>query len=159
MSTGETDFGGILSTLAAALGGGGAALMIMRRRLSRDGSEIAKDRAEVNLVATLQSERDAALAAERSALAAHTDDARSIERLTASNEYLTRELARATKDLVRLRGLVARLAPQAAPFMASTFGPESAQGSAQAASGAEPRLWGRRTTDRIGPPPDGATPP
>lgn len=54
----------IAETLVAVLGGFGAlgtGLMLVRRKLSRDGVEVTKDRAEIDIISHLRKQRDDAL--------------------------------------------------------------------------------------------------
>ena len=112
---------------AIGLGGVGA---LMRRRLSRDNTEVAKDRAEAQFVTQLMQERDRAQqqardaqAAASAALADRQDDAAVIGRLRAENEYLIKEIARLDDELQSFKRRVARLYPITRPFAQSDYVP------------------------------------
>lgn len=109
---------GLLQTLAAwgaaaAAGIGTAALL--RRRLSRDRTEVAKDRAETSLVELLLKERDQAIRHWHTATFARQNDSEVIARLTARNEQLERELR-------SIRRLVSRLHPESLRFLSTDPG-------------------------------------
>lgn len=98
------------STIASAIGGAVSAflatVLVLRRRLSRDSTEITKDRAEASLISRLQGERDQAREEARQAREQRTGDAQAIARLTAENEHLRGDVERMTTDIRRLvRGL------------------------------------------------------
>lgn len=84
---------------AGYLGGAVASLVAgvlwLRRRTSRDGVELIKDRTEGRLLQTAIEERDKAMAQARDAWSQRTADAGALGRLNAENEYLKRELAAA----------------------------------------------------------------
>ena len=70
-------------------------LLWLRRRTSRDGLEVIKDRTEGKMLQTAIEERDKAMAQANEAWSQRTTDAGTIARLGAENEYLKRELAAA----------------------------------------------------------------
>jgi len=78
-------------------------LLWLRRRTSRDGLEVIKDRTEGKMLQTAIEERDKAMAQAADAWSQRTDDAATIARLGAENEYLKRELAAAQQQLADIR--------------------------------------------------------
>lgn len=96
---GMSQYDGPISWVISAAGGLLAASFWFRRRMSRDTTEIVKDRAEANLVQTLREERDRAMNEARDAWARRTTDAQRIAGLEAENRYLK-------QDVDRLSGLV-----------------------------------------------------
>ena len=78
----------------AFVGGIGAAWHTMRRTHSRDGVDDAKDKAETGIISRLQHERDEAREEAQRERERRTQDAQTIARLEAENEYLQRELRR-----------------------------------------------------------------
>lgn len=86
----------------AALAGGAA---LVRRRLSRDSTEMVKDRAESDVVARLERMVEAANTQAAGATAQATADrehrianAQMIARLSAENDYLRRDLERVSAE-------------------------------------------------------------
>lgn len=92
-----------LSVALGAIGGALAIFVSFRRRLSRDNTEVAKDRAETNLVQTLREERDKAMADAREAWDRRTKDAQAIAKLTTENEYLKRDMQRLEGEVQELK--------------------------------------------------------
>lgn len=86
-----------------AIGAVIAGFFWFRRKTSRDSTEITKDRAEENLVKTLATERDKAMADAREAWARRTQDAEQIARLYLENEYLKRDVATLTQRVGELQ--------------------------------------------------------
>jgi hypothetical protein len=94
-----------ISALVAFFG----AVLWLRRRTSRDNTEIAKDRAETNLVSVLREERDRAMNEAREAWARRTGDAEKIAHLEAENGFLKRDvqaLSNQVNELKQQLGLV-----------------------------------------------------
>ena len=109
--------------LAAALGGAAACLgafAALRRRMSRDRTEIVKDRAEADIVARLVIERDAAVTEAKRVMSQRVADAETIARLVAENEDLNREVHRL---LGSIRKMVRELPPEMRRVMATDFQP------------------------------------
>lgn len=75
----------------------------LRRRTSRDGVELIKDRTEGKLLQTAIDERDKAMAQARDAWSQRTADAGALGQLRAENEYLKRELAAAQQLVTDIR--------------------------------------------------------
>lgn len=118
----ESGGSGLLQTIAAwgAAGAGGiGTLALLRRRLSRDRTEVTKDAAEAEFVQLLLDERNRAITDGRAARAAHEENVRLIARLTAQNEYLSREVVRQREELGAFRRMVLRLAPETLRFLQS----------------------------------------
>lgn len=92
---------------AGVLGGGVMALvgaiLWLRRKTSRDGVELIKDRTEGKLLQTALEERDKAMAQAREAWSHRTTDAGTIGQLTAENDYLKRELDAARLQITEIR--------------------------------------------------------
>jgi hypothetical protein len=109
---------GIAGAVTAAVGG----LAVMRRRLSRDRTEMTKDRVESDFFKVLLKERDEALAQAREAWLARRVDAESIAKLTAQNSYQQAEIERLKHDFAAFKRLIVRLSPSLRPFMESEFG-------------------------------------
>jgi hypothetical protein len=108
----------VTAAVTAAVGG----VAVMRRRLSRDRTEITKDRVESEFLKVLLKERDEALANAREAWQARHVDAESIARLTAQNVYQQAEIERLKHDFAAFKRLIARLSPSLRAFMESEFG-------------------------------------
>lgn len=98
---------------------GGAALL--RRRLSRDKTEMTKDRVESEFFTLLLKERDEALANAREAWRVRQVDAESIARLTSQNIYQQQEIERLKQEFASFRRLIARLFPATRAFLESDF--------------------------------------
>jgi hypothetical protein len=88
-------FAALAGVAGAAVGG----LLLLRRRLSRDGVEVTKDRAEVDLVATLRAERNAAVTEAKREREQRTADAEKIARLEAQNSDFQSDLRRMWRAL------------------------------------------------------------
>jgi hypothetical protein len=113
------------ATALAGLVGTGAYL---RRRLSRDRTEIANDRASEGVVAELQrllkdarEERDAAKLEAADAAALHEHDVRAVAMLTAERDYLQRDIDRLMKDFEKIKKTVKRLSPQMREFLGTDY--------------------------------------
>lgn len=98
--------GGVALTLAAVVG----AILHFRRKASRDGTEIVKDRTEGQLITDMMKDREAILKdrdgareSERAAWVAHNQVSVENARLKAENEYQQREIARLTKAMEDLQ--------------------------------------------------------
>lgn len=100
---------GPLSWVISGVGGLILASIWFRRRMSRDGAEIAKDRAETNIVEVLRQERDKAMGDAREAWARRTADAEQIAALRSENEFLKRDINRLSEELEELKESVAIL--------------------------------------------------
>lgn len=79
------------------------AILHLRRKASRDGTEIIKDRTEGKLVETLMLERDGARASEREAWSKHNDLSVRNARLETQNEYLKEEIDRLNKMVAHMQ--------------------------------------------------------
>lgn len=110
-------------TAAVLTAVGGVALM--RRRLSRDRTEITKDRVESEFVELLLKERDQALATAREAWRQREVDAQSIARLTSQNTFQQAEIDRLLAEFERFKRVVVRLYPPTRTFLESDFQPPS----------------------------------
>jgi len=98
---------------------GGVALL--RRRLSRDRTEMTKDRAESAFITQLLKERDAAVTLARDAWRDRQTDVESIARLQAQNAYQQSEIERLKAEFGSLKRLIARLYPETRVFLESDF--------------------------------------
>ncbi len=107
---------------AAGVGLAGS-LALLRRRLSRDQTEMTKDRTESRFVERLLQDRDAALAEHREALRARQTDSEAIARLTSQNEHQAREIERLTVEFAAFKRMLARLYPETRQFLGSDFPP------------------------------------
>lgn len=107
---------GVSPTGESALGVGGllalvvSAILHYRRKASRDGSEMVKDRTESELFNNMikdregvLKERDAARESERTAWNRHNEVSVENARLKAENDYQTREIARLTSAMQQLQ--------------------------------------------------------
>jgi molecular chaperone GrpE (heat shock protein) len=100
--------------------GGGA---LLRRRLSRDRTEITKDRVESEFLVLLLKERDQAFASAREAWRQREEDAQSIARLTSQTAFQQAEIDRLHAEFQRFKRMIARLYPTTRPFLESDFSP------------------------------------
>ncbi len=98
--------GGVALTLAAVVG----FILHFRRKASRDGVELTKDRTEGKLIEDMMKDREAILKdrdgareSERAAWVAHNQVSVENARLKAENEYQQREIARLTKAMEDLQ--------------------------------------------------------
>lgn len=98
---------------------GGAALL--RRRLSRDNTEMTKDRVEGQFFGQLLKERDDALADAREAWRVRQVDVESIARLTSQNLYQQQEIERLRDEFSSFKRLIVRLYPTTRAFLESEF--------------------------------------
>ncbi len=116
----------------AAWGAGGVGLIgsaaLLRRRLSRDRTEIVKDRVEGSFVQQLVAERDSALAEWRTAVMARQADTQAIARLTTQNEHQAQEIFRLQAEFSTFKRMLARLYPEVRAFLGSDFPPLIEQG-------------------------------
>jgi hypothetical protein len=78
-------------------------ILHLRRKTSRDGVEILKDRTEGALLKTALEERDNAMRMANEAWAKANSDAGTIGQLKAENEYLKRELVDARAQISAVR--------------------------------------------------------
>ena len=120
---------GWAAAATAAIGAAGGAVAL-RRRLSRDRTEMTKDRVESEFVTLLLKERDEALASAREAWRVRQVDAESIARLTSQNLYQQQEIERLKSEFAAFKRLMVRLYPTTRSFFDSDFskpdlGPES----------------------------------
>lgn len=113
---------GWTAAATAAIGAAGGAIAL-RRRLSRDRTEMTKDRVESEFVVLLLKERDEALANAREAWRVRQVDAESIARLTSQNLYQQQEIERLKGEFGAFKRLIARLYPATRPFLESDFPP------------------------------------
>lgn len=112
----------IFATALSMLGlGGGAAFL--RRRLSRDRTEMTKDRTESRFVELLLEERDRALASAKEAWKGAQMSSEAIARLGAQNAHQAGEIDRLVRELERLKRTVMRLYPETREFLATDFQP------------------------------------
>lgn len=115
--------GGAVSAAVAGVGGLVAAATVLRRRLSRDATEMTKDRAESRFVEVLLRERDEAIAEAREAMRARQANVEDIARLTAENAHQEREIARLTTEFAALKKMLMRVVPETRRYLSSTFDP------------------------------------
>ncbi|HWH83455.1 MAG TPA: hypothetical protein VNU71_14585 [Burkholderiaceae bacterium] len=94
---------------------------LLRRRLSRDRTEMIKDRAEGNIIEMTIAERNEARAEARTAWMAHQAATEAVARLTAQNEAQGREIARLTTEFDAFKRLLARMYPETRKFLVSDF--------------------------------------
>lgn len=112
-------FAGWGAAVLTAVGGGA----LLRRRLSRDRTEITKDRVENDFLVVLLKERDQALADAREVLREREADAESIARLNMQNQFQQREIDRLQSEFERFKKLIGRLYPTTRVFLESDFQP------------------------------------
>lgn len=110
-----------LAAWSAAGAGLVGATAVLARRLSRDRTEMVKDRAESRFVEQMHADRAEAMQAWREAAAARKADAEAIARLTAENESQARDLARLAAEFAAFKRLVSRHAPELTRYLASDF--------------------------------------
>lgn len=103
----QHQFDGPVSWAISAVAGFVATLLYFRRKVSRDSTEITKDKAESNLVQTLRDERNEAMNAAREAWDRRTTDAEEIAGLRKENEYLKRDVAKLTTQVDELKAQLA----------------------------------------------------
>lgn len=108
------------SSIWAAGGTAVAAFLWLRKRLSADKLDITKDQAQIDLIASLQKERDQARLGEAearqredAAWKSRHEDAKligtltaKVEALTMTNEALTKQVATLQKDLHDIRNYI-----------------------------------------------------
>jgi hypothetical protein len=104
----------------AVIGAAGGAA-VLRRKLSRDRTEMTKDRVESQFVQLLLQERDEALESAREAWRVRQVDAESIARLTSQNLYQQQEIERLKAEFAGFKRLVARMYPATRQFLESDF--------------------------------------
>lgn len=107
---------------AAGVGLAGS-LALLRRRISRDQTEMTKDRTESNFVERLFADRDLAMTEAREAWRACRADTEAIARLTSQNEHQAREISRLTVEFAAFKRMIVRLHPDMRPFLGSDFPP------------------------------------
>ena len=112
-----------LSAAGAAGVGVAGSVALLRRRLSRDKSEMVKDRAEDQILQTALVERDEARAETRAIWLARADDVAACARLTAQNEHQAAEIARLELEFSAQKRMLARLFPEARQFLGTDFLP------------------------------------
>lgn len=92
---------GVIGTLTgytlAGLGTGITAFFVMRRRMSRDGVELTKDRAEINIVDILTKQRDDAIAEKEIVK-------NDLNTLSTRREEMREEIEKLKKEVERLQG-------------------------------------------------------
>ena len=113
----------IIFGTAASMLGLGTSAALLRRRLSRDSTEMTKDRTESRFVELMLEERDRALASARDAWKGAQMSAEAIARLTEQNAYQAREIERLTREMDRLKRTVIRMYPDTREFLASDSQP------------------------------------
>jgi seryl-tRNA synthetase len=118
MSQGDPQ--GWIGALVGAAGALIGAVTLLRRRLSRDNTEVVKDRAEADIVARLVIERDAAITEAQRVREQRTSDAQTIARLVAENEAQAREVIRL---LASIRKMVRGLPPEVQKVLVTDFMP------------------------------------
>ena len=121
MDTGLTNqVAGWTAAATAAIGAVGGAAML-RRKLSRDRTEMTKDRVESEFVTLLLRERDEAIASAREAWRVRQADAESIARLASQNTFQQQEIERLKGEFAAFKRLIARLYPNTRSFLESDF--------------------------------------
>lgn len=133
---------------AAGIGLAGSAALL-RRRLSRDKTEMVKDRAESTIVELLLKERDQARDEAQTALKTHHDDAQTIARLTVDSTYQSAEIARLVIEFAAYKRLMVRMYPETRTFIVSEFSDLDPLNNRPASV----LRMGRRSTDAVVPPP------
>jgi molecular chaperone GrpE (heat shock protein) len=112
----------IFAFIAGALGLAGSAALL-RRRLSRDETEMTKDRVESKFVAQLLEDRDDAVQRAREASQGRQADREEIARLGAQNAHQAAEIARLTQEFAAFKRMLVRLYPETRQFLTSDFPP------------------------------------
>ena len=104
-------------------------ILWLRRRVSRDNTEVAKDKGEKQLVERLITERDLAAADAREAWKQRNADAQSIARLEArllameeKIQDLNRDLKLKDREIKGLRRVIKETNPEAAKLWSTDFG-------------------------------------
>ena len=111
---------GWTAAATAVIGAAGGAA-VLRRRLSKDRTEMTKDRVESEFVVLLLRERDEALASAHEAWRVRQVDAESIARLTSQNIYQQQEIERLKQEFAAFKRLIARMYPATRSFLESDF--------------------------------------
>jgi len=119
MITSQDIIGWTAAATAAVTTVGGVALL--RRRLSRDRTEMTKDRVESVFITQLLKERDEAVGMAREAWRDRQVDVESIARLQSQNAYQQAEIERLKSEFGSLKRLIARLYPETRVFLESDF--------------------------------------
>ena len=109
----------LIFAAAASVLGLSASVAVFRRRLSRDKTEMTKDRTESCFVELLLQERDSALASSREAWKGAQMSSEAIARLTEQNAHQACEIARLTREMDRLKRTVMRMYPDTRDFLDS----------------------------------------
>lgn len=132
-----TEMGEIQGWIQAALGtsvGAGGMFLALRRKFSKDSAAMAQDKAEVQLIATLMAERDAAMRSTREAWDQKVNDAKAIARFEALMEASERETTRLRDEIFALRlhtrkltAIIVKLDPQAASMLGVESGSDGLQ--------------------------------
>lgn len=106
--------GGLLTTILGIIG----TVMWFRRRISRDNLEVKKESAEQSILATLQEERDKAMAAAEKAWASRATDAQLIGKLSSevkhlseTNQSLQADIKRMSEEMKELRKIILAAIP------------------------------------------------
>lgn len=107
-------------SITAAVGAAGG-VALLRRRLSRDKTEMTKDRVEGEFVQLLLKERDEALERARDAWRVRQVDVESIARLTSQNAFQQGEIERLKAEMTALKRTVTRLYPTTRNFLESDY--------------------------------------
>jgi hypothetical protein len=124
MSAEQTAAASLLQTVAAwgaaGIGLAGSATFL-RRRLSRDRTEMTKDRVEGDLVQLLLRERDEAQKVAREALSARHAASEAVARLMAKTEAQASEIARLQREFTAFKRMLVRVYPETRLFLGSDF--------------------------------------
>jgi len=107
-------------SITAAVGAAGG-VALLRRRLSRDRTEMTKDRVEGEFVQLLLKERDEALERAQEAWRVRQVDVESIARLTSQNAFQQGEIERLKSEMTSLKRTVTRLYPTTRNFLESDY--------------------------------------
>ena len=110
---------GWTAAVLTAVGGGA----LLRRRLSRDRTEMTRDRVESEFLLLLLKERDQALATAREAWRQREADAQSIAQLASQNAFQQAEIDRLHDEFKQFKRTIARMYPTTRPFLESDFQP------------------------------------
>jgi MFS superfamily sulfate permease-like transporter len=112
-----------VATWGAVIAGVATSLALFARRVSRDRTEIAKDRAEQTSLAKLLAERDTAITESREFWRLRQLDGASIARLENRCANQQREIKRLQLEFASFRRMVVRAYPEIERWLESDFVP------------------------------------
>lgn len=99
----------------------GGSVAVLRRRVSKDNTEIHKDKTEAEFVTRLLAERDEAIERAEEASKNRDSDRSAIARLEEQNRGQAREIERLQKEFEAFKRVTLRLYPNTRAFLQSDF--------------------------------------